>query len=112
MFNDHNTNCVNRQGKPRRSFLERQSAAEGARYVLEVYGHSMEPYRCHRCGSWHLSPAERHTPCHYCHDCDKQAYNSEVSAERQALILEREQGILLRVYECPYGEGWHLTSRL
>jgi hypothetical protein len=26
--------------------------------------------------------------------------------------LEREQETLLRVYECPYGEGWHLTSKL
>lgn len=111
MFNAHTANCLGHHGKPRRSFLDKQSAEEGARHALEVFGNRMVPYRCDRCGAWHLCPAERHTPNHYCHACSKQAYDSERAAERRADLLEQEQGILLRVYECPYGEGWHLTSR-
>lgn len=109
MFND--STCLNAQGKPRRAYPNQQWAEEGARHALETYGNHMVPYHCDRCGSWHLCPANRHTPGHYCHGCSKQAYASEDAAERRALILEREQGTWLRVYECPYGEGWHLTSK-
>ena len=108
---DTHHNCLNRHGKPRHSYANKQSAEEGADYALKKYGKRMVPYRCNRCGSWHLSPIERHTPSHYCYECSKQAYSSESSAERRASILFREERVLLRVYECPYGEGWHLTSR-
>lgn len=108
----NNPSCLNAQGKPRRAYLNRQWAEEGARHALETYGNRMVPYHCDQCESWHLCPANRHTPGHYCHYCSKQAYATENAAELRALILEREQGTLLRVYECPYGEGWHLTSKL
>jgi hypothetical protein len=110
MFN--NSVCLNSQGKPRRTYLNQQWAEEGARHALNTYGNRMVPYHCDQCGSWHLCPANRHTPGQHCHYCSKQAYASENVAELRAFILEREQGILLRVYECPYGEGWHLTSKL
>jgi hypothetical protein len=109
MFN--NSICLNARGKPRRAYPNKQSAEEGARHALETYRNPMVPYHCDKCGSWHLCPANRHTPGHHCYDCSKQAYASESAAERRSLILERERGILLRVYECPCGEGWHLTSK-
>lgn len=110
MFN--NSICLNAQGKPRRAYQNQQLAEEGARHSLETYGNRMIPYHCDRCGSWHLCPADRHTPGHYCHCCSKQAYVTKSAAELRALILEREQETWLRVYDCPYGEGWHLTSKL
>lgn len=103
--------CVSRRGKPRRAFPDRPSAEEGARHALAAYGNRMVPYRCDRCGAWHLCPADRHTPSHHCYSCSKQAYDSEEAAERRAHILEQERGTWLRVYVCPHGEGWHLTSR-
>lgn len=106
-----NSICFNAKGKPRRAYSNQQWAEEAARHALETYGNRMVPYHCSGCGSWHLSPASRHTPGHHCHYCSKQAYASESSAERRAIILERERGTFLRVYECPYGEGWHLTSK-
>ena len=108
----NNSICLTLQGKPRRAYLNQQGAEEGARHVLHTYGNNMFPYHCDQCGSWHLCPANRHTPGHYCNYCSKQAYVSEEAAELRAFILEREQGPLLRVYECRYGEGWHLTSKL
>lgn len=107
----NNSICRNSRGKPRRAYSNQRLAEEGARHALEAYGNRMVPYHCNQCGSWHLCPVYRHTPGHYCHDCEKQAYVSESAAERRALILEREQETFLRVYECPYGEGWHLTSK-
>jgi hypothetical protein len=64
-----------------------------------------------------FSKEHRRTPCHTCPHCTdshgqpKQAYESEDAAERRAEIILEERGVDLRVYECPYGEGWHLTSR-
>lgn len=110
MFN--NSSCLTLQGKPRRAYPNQLLADEGALRALQIFGNRMVPYHCDRCGSWHLCPANRHTPGHHCYDCSKQAYASESAAELRAIILEREQGTSLRVYECPYGEGWHLTSKL
>lgn len=108
----NNSVCLNAQGKPRRAYVNHQRAEDGACHALNTYGNRMVPYHCKQCGSWHLCPANRHTPGHYCHGCLKQAYVSENAAELRASILEQERGPLLRVYECPYNEGWHLTSRL
>lgn len=102
--------CVTRRGTPRRAYPNRLAAEEGARHALSAYGNRMVPYWCNRCGSWHLCPADRHTPSHPCCSCSKQAYESEDAAELRANILARERRVFLRVYECPYGEGSHLTS--
>ena len=110
MFNINSSTCVNSRGKPRRVYPDRSSAEEGAGYALSAYGNRMVPYRCCHCSSWHLCPTGRHTPSFYCSACSKQAYESEDAAERRARILEQERGTRLRVYECPHGEGWHLTS--
>jgi len=112
MYSIHPKACVTRRGKPRRAYPNRSSAEEGARHVLLVYSKRMVPYRCDRCGAWHLCPEGRHTPGHHCYGCRKQAYDSEEGAERRALIVEEERGVRLRVYRCPSNGGWHLTSRL
>lgn len=110
MFSTEPSNCLNSGGKPRRAYPDYCAAEEGACHALAAYDNRMVPYHCKHCGSWHLCPADRHTPNHYCQSCSKQAYNSEDAAKRRARILEQERGTRLRVYECPHGEGWHLTS--
>ena len=110
MLNTTPSTCVGSRGKPRRAYLDRSSADDGACHVLSVYGERMVPYRCMQCGSWHLCPTDRHTPSYYSYTCSKQVYESEDAAFRRARILEQERGTRLRVYVCPYGEGWHLTS--
>ncbi len=104
--------CVSRRGEPRRAYPTRASAEQGARHALAAYGCHVVPYSCNACGGWHLCPRERQTPSRECRDCSKQAYDSEQAAERRAAIIERERGVRLRVYECPHGDGWHLTSGL
>lgn len=102
--------CISRRGTPLRAYHDLTSASDAARHVLGLHGRSMSPYRCDRCRHWHLCPTERHTPGSYCDACGKQAYKSEIGAERRAAILAREKRVDLRVYPCPCGDGWHLTS--
>src|SRR3954468_4392193 len=105
MCSTKSTACVSRRGTPRLAYSDRSSAEDGARLALLRYGSRMVPYHCDACGSWHLCPADRHTPNYYCQACDKQAYESEDSAQRRAEILAQERGTWLRVYECQFGEG-------
>ena len=70
----------------------------------------MIAYPCNKCGDWHLSPAERHTPQKECSFCGKAAYETKNAAEKRAKIIYREKKRALAIYECPYRNGWHLTS--
>ena len=93
-----------------------EEAQAGAAHVAARYGSDTVPYRCSRCGRWHLAPRNRQTPSSPCGSCrgkdgsPKEAYHTEQDAERRAAILARERGTSLRVYACPRGEGWHLTK--
>lgn len=40
----------------------------------------------------------------------KKLYSSEYEAIEMADLRSRETGITMHVYECPEGEGWHITS--
>jgi hypothetical protein len=104
-------------GKPVTAF-DTELAASDAAYALRFdTGKSFVPYRCRRCGHWHLAPQDRQTPCKPCPECRgqngaaKQTYSSREDAERRAAIILEERGISLRAYECPYYSGWHLTSQ-
>lgn len=103
--------CFSRKGTPLRAFHDQAAAEQAAAYALAAYGTRTIPYLCRRCDRWHLGDAARHTPSRECSACSKQAYETEECAERRAAILLAERGVRLRVYACPYGEGWHLTSR-
>lgn len=93
-----------------------EDAQAGADHAQARYGSASVSYPCHRCGLWHLAPRDRQTPstpCSYCQGADgkpKDAYDTAQNAERRADILYRERGVSLRVYECPHGQGWHLTK--
>jgi hypothetical protein len=52
--------------------------------------------------------------CPWCHGRDgqpKRSYDSEVQAKQVASVVEMRRAVTLRVYECPHGTGWHLTSQ-
>jgi len=74
------------------------------------------PYWCSCCGKWHLSPKNRRTPsrtCTFCKDSSgnsKELYETEEAAVQRAKIIEKEQGIKLKVYHCHYANGYHLTK--
>lgn len=69
----------------------------------------MLPYQCERCNLWHLSPKNRMTPSNYCTSCGKQGYDTEADARGRAAISKQEKKVELSVYQCPWGNGWHLS---
>jgi hypothetical protein len=110
--------CFKKDGEPLSTYLSEDDAINGADHVRINYGNHLLPYECSRCGYWHLSPKERHTPsktCRYCQDSmggSKELYETREDAERRAKIITKEQGIRLKVYPCDYQAGWHLTRNL
>lgn len=103
--------CIAADGKPRRSYDDKSSADIAAQHVLVIHGKKLVSYSCRICGAWHLTPKERYTPGHFCGQCGKQAYDTEHFAQLRAEHREHEGATQLRVYECPFGDGWHMTSR-
>jgi len=107
--------CFKKNGEPLVSYSSEYEAKEGATYVKMKYGSEQEPYHCSKCGEWHLSPKEHHTPSRMCSCKDangnpKQLYETKEAAERRAQIIEAERGIRLTTYMCHYQNGYHLTS--
>ena len=109
--------CFGRtSGKPLTAYGSEAEAREGAAHARNRSGARLLPYRCDRCGKWHLAPAHRHTPSSACPRCrsangrPKESYRTEAEARRRADILSREQGLHLKVYPCAHGNGWHLAK--
>ncbi|MGP1520876.1 MAG: hypothetical protein ACTTIZ_05205 [Treponema sp.] len=114
------TTCFGKvnSGKPLKTYSTESEAVEVAEYALQHYDNELVPYKCDRCEYWHLSPKDRITvklnkPCG-CTDekgSPKALYLSEKDAEKRAKIIFNEEGKKLRVYKCPYSNGWHLTHK-
>ena len=105
---------VNRQPLTQYDYeFEADNAAEFLKYE---YNTDLIPYCCNKCGSWHLTPTNRQTPSKECTSCfdgngnTKQAYDTKSNAKQRANILHEEQGKKLRVNQCQFGNGWHLTK--
>lgn len=48
----------------------------------------------------------------HCRACNKAAFGSEGRAiETIEKVAHKEGHVPRRAYECPYGNGWHLTSK-
>jgi len=105
-----------KSAKPLTEYDSQEEAQEGADHANKTYQQNLVPYLCDACGLWHLALGNRQTPSQPCHACTgtdgrfKEAYRSSEDAQRRADILRREQGVVLKVYACEYGNGWHLTK--
>lgn len=109
--------CFKKNGTPLKAYDSEWSANEGSEYVRNRYGNKQVPYKCSKCGMWHLSPIERQTKNHIssCLDSSrkqKAAYDLKVDAERRAQILQDEKGVSLKVYHCANCNYWHLMHNL
>ena len=104
-------------GRPLTEYPSSDVAAQAAARAKVLFHRELTPYRCPRCGHWHLSLARRVTPSTDCDACTssngrpKKSYASREDAERRADILKEERGADLVVYECARGRGWHLARR-
>jgi len=104
-------------GRPLTEYDSKAEAKAAAKHANQTYAvNNLVPYKCSKCGLWHLSPRDRQTPSETCSRCRgadgmlKESYASESDARSRADILRKEQGVLLSVYECEFGNGWHLTK--
>ena len=116
-MNMKSTTCVGSQtGKPVTEYQSEDQARLGSSHVSASFGTEMSPYKCTRCGFWHLSPKQRHTPSSKCNTCTdrngtyKDLYASKKAAEMRANIIRKENNIALVSYRCPNDTGWHLTK--
>ena len=96
-----------------------EDEAFGAAEVIKKRNNTrLYPYNCEKCGKWHLTPKSRitpSTPCTHCKDSKgkaKESYKTKQGALKRGKILLKEQGVNLSIYDCPHGEGWHLTKKL
>ncbi len=48
----------------------------------------------------------------YCGCCKKILYSSEEVAKKEAAMIRAKGKDRSRAYECPKGNGWHLTSQI
>lgn len=46
-----------------------------------------------------------------CKDCDKTIFWVFIVAMRFALNVKRKDNIEMRVYRCPHGRGYHMSTR-
>lgn len=111
------TTCFSRNGTPLSEYPNEYVAQESADFE-NSRGQNLHfvPYECFKCGKWHIRPQSlfirrTETTCN-CSDSSgrsKAAYPTEDEAQKVA-ALRRKSGVWMRVYECPEGNGWHLTS--
>jgi|SaaInl8_200m_RNA_FD_contig_31_1827350_length_952_multi_3_in_0_out_0_1 hypothetical protein len=116
-MNGKSNSCMNkRTGEPLTEYYSEYEAQDGANYANATYGHNLVPYKCDKCGLWHLSPKNRQTPSTKCYACTdsrgylKSLYQTREHAKTRAEILYKEKGIRLKIYRCVYSDGWHLTK--
>ncbi|MDA3837418.1 MAG: hypothetical protein PF574_00360 [Candidatus Delongbacteria bacterium] len=110
------SSCFSRKGKSLTEYYTELEAIDSADFIRQAHNNDMIPYRCDKCGLWHLAPKNRQTPSRKCLSCTdaqgkpKELYFSRDDAQRRAEIILREQGVSLSVYECPENSGFHLTK--
>lgn len=91
-----------------------QAAAKTASHQPGVY---LVPYSCTVCGYWHLAPKDAkpaNPTCKLCLDSGGHSKTAFQSMEEALSVAETSlwsKGVLLSVYRCPHGLGWHLTSK-
>lgn len=108
--------CFSRTGNPLTEYDTVDEAQSSADYERERIGCDLVPYQCPKCGKFHLKPREffvqKLTTRCSCSDVNgnaKDAYPTRAEAEKMAGIRAKA-GVHLSVYECPEGNGFHLTS--
>jgi len=107
--------CISHKGKPLSFYDIEAEAQENADHIKSKYVNNMMPYKCDKCGYWHLSPENRYTKIGKCNCTDrdnygKTLYSSKDDANKRLNILYEEQRVRLEIYQCPYSDGWHLTK--
>ncbi len=105
-------------GKPRSCYETYEQAQNSADYMKTVKRVDFYPYKCNQCGYYHLALKKdkinfRESGC-FCTDSNgnrKNLYATYKDALKAKSKAEAKRNVELEIYECPEGEGWHLTHR-
>lgn len=97
-------------------YFSEEDAKSSALYEWTARGSDLYPYKCEKCGYWHLAPLSsklnvQRNACS-CLDSNgrhKALYLTIEDAEKQRMKSEAEQHISLKIYSCSEGKGFHLT---
>lgn len=104
-------------GQPLTVYFSEADAKSSALYERTARGSDLYPYKCEKCGYWHLAPLSsklnvQRNACS-CLDSNgrhKALYLTREDAEKQRMKSEAEQhNISLKIYSCNEGKGFHLT---
>lgn len=103
-------------GQPLTVYFSEEDAKSSALYERTARGSDLYPYKCEKCGYWHLAPLSsklnvQRNACS-CLDSNgrhKALYLTREDAEKQRMKSEAEQHISLKIYNCSEGKGFHLT---
>lgn len=103
-------------GKALSVYETEKEAKENAKYSKKEFKLDLYPYKCEKCGKWHLAPKDskievKQNACS-CRDTNgkpKALYATKKDAEKQLKNSEKEQKVKLYVYKCPDKKGYHLT---
>lgn len=108
--------CFSKSGKPLSVFMTEAEAQRSADHERSERGMNLYPYRCERCGYWHLAPEESRVAfkedacsCTDSQGKSKRLYATREDAEKARITSEKTRIVRLEVYPCPEGGGWHLT---
>jgi hypothetical protein len=109
--------CSRSTGRPLMAYASEYEAKYQAEYSARVHQTTLSAYRCRTCSCWHLAPRLSRVVLGECYQCcgrdgrSKVIYPTEDDAMESARRIGANGGESLRVYECRYSEGWHLTSK-
>lgn len=106
--------CIGKAtGEPVKEYRTEQDAWAAVNLIKDK---KMYPYKCNKCGFYHLAPVETklNVVKKGCSCCgydgrSKNLYLTESDAEKQRKRCESERHVVLRIYRCEEGKGWHLT---
>lgn len=109
--------CISNSTKKALSAYETEKEAkESAKYSKKNFNLDLYPYKCEKCGKYHLAPkaskiSVQQNACS-CTDTNgkpKALYATKKDAEKQQKNSEVEQKVKLYIYKCPDKKGYHLT---
>lgn len=109
--------CINKNtGKPLSAYDTEKEAKESAKYSKKEFKLDLYPYKCEKCGKFHLAPkaskiSVQKNACS-CTDTNgkpKALYATKKDAEKQLTNSEKEQHVKLYIFKCPEKKGFHLT---
>lgn len=103
-------------GQPLTVYFSEADAKSSALYERTARGSDLYPYKCEKCGYWHLAPlsSKLNVQKNACSCLDsngrhKALYLTREDAEKQRMKSEAEQHVSLKIYSCNEGRGFHLT---